>query len=89
MSLAKVRKLAAELGAKVEDIKIGNAHECLVEAPHGKKWKCCGIHELVDSTNQPWKPDYKDVLERMNYGLEDCDEGFACGWCYPVESENN
>lgn len=87
-TLKQVRALAAQLGAKVEDDKIDNAHECLVEAPHGKVWMCCGVHELVDSTNRPWKPDYADVLNRMRYGLENYPEGLACEWCYPDETKH-
>lgn len=78
-TLKDVRKLAKQLGAVVEDEKIGNAHECCVEAPHRKLWSCCGIHELVDCAYRPWKPDYSDLLDRMGYGLEDCVG--PCDWC--------
>jgi hypothetical protein len=78
-TLKQVKALAKRLGAKVEDGKIGNAHECRVEAPHRQYWIEGGVHELVDSTNQPWKPDYADVLSRMNHGLGVC-VGF-CEWC--------
>lgn len=78
-TLREVRTIASFLGAKVEDDKVGYTHECRVEAPHRKVWACCGIHELVDSANIPWKPDYADVISRMEYGLEDCVG--ACEWC--------
>lgn len=81
-TLAKVKALAAALGATVEDDKIGNTHECRVEAPRGKRWKCSEIHELIDSSYRPWKPDYADVLDRMNYGIEDCPDA-DCEWCSP------
>lgn len=79
-TLAAVRKLAAKLGANVEDDKAGNTHECRVEAPHRKKWACRGVHEMVDASFKPWKPDYADMLENMKFGLEDCDDP-KCEWC--------
>lgn len=78
-TLRQVKALAKKLGAKVEDDKHGDSHECRVEAPHRKRWKCDDIHELVDSCWQPWKPNYADLLDRMNYGLEDCIG--ECEWC--------
>jgi len=84
-TLKDVRRLAKQLGATVEDEKIGNAHECRVEAPHRKRWSCCDIHELISSVNRPWKPDYDDVLDRMNHGLEDCIGD--CDWCDGDEEE--
>ncbi len=82
MTLNEVRKRAKALGAKVEDDKCGNTHECRVEAPPGKRWACSDIHELIDSTNRPWKPDYADLLSRMAYGVEDCPDA-DCEWCHP------
>ena len=83
-TLAAVKKLAAKLGAKVEDDKIGNSHECRVEAPHRKKWACRGVHEMVNCVYLPWKPDYTDMLDSMNFGLEDC-EDVDCEWCSDYE----
>jgi hypothetical protein len=80
MTLKRVRTRARELGARVEDEKCGYTHECRVEAPHRKVWACDSIHELIDATNRPWKPDYADVLSRMNYGLVDCTDA-DCEWC--------
>jgi hypothetical protein len=82
-TLREVKALAKKLGAKVEDEKSGNFHTCMVEAPHRKRWACDSIHELVDETNRPWKPDYDDMLTRMGYGLEDCLG--KCEWCDGVE----
>lgn len=79
VTLKDVKAHAAVLGAKVEDYKIGNSHECRVEAPHRKRWACCEIHELVSDAYRPWKPDYEDLLARMAYGLEDCVGD--CEWC--------
>jgi hypothetical protein len=81
-TLKDVRAMAKVLGAKVEDDKCGNTHECRVEAPHRKRWMCRGVHELVDSTNRPWKPDYADLIDCMEYGLEDCEDP-DCEWCNP------
>lgn len=78
-TLAMVRKAAAAVGATVEDEKDHYTHECRVEAPHRKFWCDGGVHELVDSAYRPWKPDYADVLSRMNHGLEDCVGD--CDWC--------
>jgi hypothetical protein len=78
-TLRQVKQHAKLIGAKVEDNRIGDTHECRVEAPYRKRWRCDDIHELVDSAYRPWKPDYKDMLDRMNYGLEDCVGN--CEWC--------
>ena len=80
-SLRELRAIAKLLGAKVEDDKTGDTHECRVEAPHRKVWRCAGIHELIDCTNRPWKPDYGDLLNRMAYGIEDCTDP-DCEWCH-------
>ncbi len=79
-TLKEVKRVAAKLGAKVEDDRDGNTHECRVEAPHRKKWACRGVHEMVDITNRPWKPDYADILANMEFGLEDCTDP-DCEWC--------
>jgi len=79
-TLRDVRARAAELGATVEDEKVGNHHECRCEAPHRFKWAGDDLHELIDSTNRPWKPDYADMLSRMSYGLKPCDD-VDCEWC--------
>jgi len=84
-TLKDVRALAAKLGATVEDEKTGHHHCCRVEAPRGKVWAADSLHEFVDDTNRPWKPDYADLLARMGYGLEDCPAGPECEWCFPDE----
>lgn len=84
-SLREVRALAVKLGAKVEDEKSGNHHECRVEAPHRKVWACRGVHEMIDCTNRPWKPDYADMLSGMKFGLEDCTDP-ECEWCNDTEA---
>lgn len=84
VSLQKVKQLAHKLGATVEDDKCGHTHECRVEAPKGKIWSSDFIHELIDSTNRPWRPDYNSLLSRMNYGVENCPD-LECEWCNPEE----
>jgi len=77
-TLRQMKALAKKLGAKVEDYKCGDSHCCLVEAPHRKVWVDGGVHEL-ETVYQPWKPDYDDIIERMNCGLDDCVG--ECDWC--------
>jgi uncharacterized protein YcsI (UPF0317 family) len=84
-NLRKVRAAARKIGATVQDDRIGHSHTCRVEAPSGMIWSCGDLHELVDDTNQPWKPDYEDVLARMSYGVEPCPLGDDCEWCHPEE----
>jgi hypothetical protein len=79
-TLRDVKRLAAKLGAIVEDEKSGNYHECRVEAPYRKVWKALDVHELVNSSYRPWKPDYADLIRLMNYGVEDC-QYQHCDWC--------
>lgn len=79
-TLKDVKEFAKHLGAKIEDDKCGDTHECRVEAPHRQRWQCCAVHELVDSAYRPWKPDYADIICRMAYGLEDCTDP-DCDWC--------
>jgi hypothetical protein len=78
-TLRQLKDAAKRLGAKVEDDKIGRTHECRVEAPHRKRWVEGEVHEMVDGTFMPWKPDYADLISRMGYGLEDCVG--PCEWC--------
>lgn len=79
-TLAKAKKVAAGFKATLVDEKIGHAHECRCEAPKGHIWSSDFIHELIDSSNQPWKPDYQNMIDRMNYGVEKC-EVIDCEWC--------
>jgi len=80
VTLRDVRKLARQLGARVEDTKDHHSHECRVEAPKRKTWDEGGVHELVCGVYQPWKPDYADLLSRMQHGLSDCTDP-DCDWC--------
>jgi hypothetical protein len=56
----------------------------LLHIPPGHIWLCDDIHELVDETNQPWKPDYADLLDRMRYGIAPCPDA-DCEWCHPEQ----
>ena len=78
-TLKQVKALAKKLGAKVEDDKVGHTHECRVEAPHRHRWLDGGVHEMVTSAYIPWKPDYEELVARMECGLEDCIGD--CEWC--------
>lgn len=86
VTLRDVKAAAKAIGATVEDGKCGNTHECRVEAPKGHRWMADGLHEFVDAANIPWKPDYADLLDRMEYGVEDCPDA-DCEWCHPEEAE--
>lgn len=79
-TLKQVKAVALKFGAKVEDEKIGDCHRCMVEAPHGFIWAEGDVHELVDETNRPWKPDYTDMLNRMKYGIRECPNRPHCDW---------
>ena len=83
-TLRQLRAAASKLGATVEDTKIGHSHTCEVIAPDGKFWAEGDVHCMVDTTSQPWKPDYEDLLSRMSYGLEECTDP-DCDWCHPEE----
>jgi hypothetical protein len=82
-TLKRVKYFAKKLGAKVEDQRDGYAHRCGIEAPHRFIWCEGGVHELVDETNQPWKPDYAHLIKRMSYGIEPCTDP-DCDWCNPL-----
>jgi hypothetical protein len=84
-TLRDVKKAAALIGATVVDDKAYGTHECTVEAPHRYRW-ADGLHMFVDCTNQPWKPDYQDLLDRMSYGIEPCTDP-ECDWCNSDEDD--
>lgn len=84
-TLAKLKARVAVLGGSLEDSKIGESHECRIEAPSGHVWKGTDLHELVDTAYRPWKPDYADLLDRIKYGVESCPFGATCEWCHPSE----
>lgn len=79
-TLAQAKKVAAKFGANLIDEKSGNCHCCRIEAPAHHKWMEGDVHELVDETNRPWKPDYADLINRMNHGVEVCTNP-ECEWC--------
>jgi hypothetical protein len=82
-TLKEVRRLAREIGATVEDTRDGGTHECRVEAPDGFYWAEGSVHEMVDCSYRPWKPDYADLLSRMKYGVTKCTDP-DCDWCHPA-----
>lgn len=81
-TLVQLKKAADKIGATVEDQRIGMSHMCEVFSPKGKRFFCDSIHILVDDAYIPWKPDYAELLRRMEMGLEDCDD-MECEWCHP------
>jgi hypothetical protein len=70
----KMMELAAKLGATV-DIGSGRNFEVTASAPNGLHWKGDGLHQLVAQAvdAEPAELAWKDVLERMEGGLETCD----------------
>jgi hypothetical protein len=69
---------AGELGATVREERT-DIYEVLIDAPDGKHWFDGGCSQLVwsqwddESKQNAWP----DLLERMEWGLESCDE--CCG----------
>ena len=85
-TLADVKKAAAKMGGvTVEQAREGDSLTLYVDAPKGHRWEQ-ELHEFVDSSNLPWKPDYDDMLSRMSYGYEVCADA-ECEWCHPDEDE--
>lgn len=82
-TLAKVKAEARKIGATVTQENCGNETRLGVEAPKGYCWDE-GLHEFVDWTYKPWKPDYDDMLARMKHGCEPCTD-VECDWCHPIE----
>jgi hypothetical protein len=79
-TLAKAKKVAAKFKATLVDEKVGYSHCCRIEAPKGHIWVEGAVHELVDDTDRSWKPDYQYLIDRMEYGVEKC-EDINCDWC--------
>lgn len=75
----QVKDAARAIGAGVTLEKHGDSWRLGVEAPRGFVW-ADGVHELVDWSYAPWKPDYADVLARMAYGVVPCEDD-ECDWC--------
>lgn len=80
-TLRKVKAKASTMGVTVDDWKIGTGHGCDCWSPKGKVFVANACHSLCEETNRPWKPDYADVLERLDMGLEDCPDGKECDIC--------
>lgn len=71
--------LAAKLGATVKTVCNADLKEVCVEAPAGKHWFDGGVCEFVwsDDGGEPMADAWADTLERMEAGLENCNE--CCG----------
>lgn len=76
----RVLKMAADLGAVVDQGRHLDGIEVTVTAPDGFHFAYSGVHELVSSQ----APDecsvevWRDLRERMNEGLEACDGSENC-----------
>jgi len=79
-----LRATCARLGCTVEVERIHNTITVRVEAPAGHRF-APDLHEIVDTCFAPWKPDYDDLIERVEgYGTEPCDDP-ECEWCNETE----
>jgi hypothetical protein len=82
--LKDVKLLAKSYGATCEESRAGNTVEVSVIAPKGRYWREGSVHELIECVYLPWKPDYDDIISRMNHGTEECIDP-DCDWCHPIE----
>ena len=80
-----VRRAAKKYGAQVTESELSTV--IYVDAPPGKVWGCDFVHGLVGwygETVGTKREACQDLLERMGYGLEDCncaEHGVQCE-CY-------
>jgi hypothetical protein len=81
-TLSKLKKEAAKIGATVEQDRIGDTLNTEVFSPSGFRFASDSTHIFVDCVYVPWKPDYADLLNRISYGLEPCEDA-QCEWCHP------
>jgi hypothetical protein len=79
-NLRTMTNVAKSFGATVEIDPAGESVTINVDAPRYQVWKATQTHCLNDSTFKPYKPDYSDLIERMNYGIEPCTDS-ECEWC--------
>jgi hypothetical protein len=84
-TLTQLRKIAPE-GAVISDRREGQTHSCDVDAPPLKVWVASGNHSLVDAAYIPWRPDYADLIERVEMGVQPCVDP-ACEWCADTLAE--
>lgn len=89
VTLASLKTAAATLGATVEDDSSGAFTTYQVVAPKGKVWQCDGVHTLCvpcgrHATKEDKAESFEEALERMNYGLTECDDA-ECEFCHPAE----
>lgn len=86
LTLKDLRKAAKPYGAIITKERNGDTVDVSVEAPHRKIWAGAGVHVLIDASFYAEKPDYADLIERMEYGIEDCTDP-DCEWCNSAEGE--
>ena len=83
-TLANVRREAERYGAEVEYGLSGRYDTITIDLPAGKVWVANGCHCLSCSVVIRLVADqYRDLLEQMAYGTDDCDDP-ECDFCYPV-----
>jgi hypothetical protein len=76
----EVISLSSELNSTLDDSMYD---EIKCEAPKGKIWACSLVHEIIsakEKTEDPRCELWDDMLDRMSYGVEDC-EDVECEWC--------
>lgn len=85
----KIKKLAKELGATIEDASGGTTYTYNIDAPHGYTWAADGgLHCIVAwcyRGDKSWCDEmWADALERMQCGIEKCDE-IDCEMCDEID----
>lgn len=86
MTKARLAKLVALFGGKVEEERSGRYLDIRVDAPRGKVWSSDGIHQIVGGCflgDKTWYDDARDeVAARVSCGVEECAEaGRGCEIC--------
>lgn len=78
----QVEKRAAELGCEFEVLRAAPRLDCHVWSPTGKRFVEDGLHVFVGHqlVGTSTSDVFKDMLERMKAGVEDCDDP-ECDTC--------
>lgn len=91
VTLADVRKAAAEFGGTIDEQSsgyCGRQFSVLVDSPRGKVWKSKQCHVIYESTvgdRAEWRSQIcAEAIEAMQDGLDDCEDP-ECDHCHPVE----
>lgn len=90
MTVNRVKKTAAALGAEIMVRCCGGMTMVYADAPKGQVFSCSGIHALITSwwgsPSRPTWPDERregleDLNERMTSGVEPCNDP-ECDICH-------